>query len=136
QGRAPVADKLTALTLAALEKVAASPAGLKLYASRSATGLFPGTAVGKSAAQKALTDGLIARNRFGTDSYSATETGLHFLLKQSSPKAVLEDLVRGLEVRQVQVNELIATAQTMTDELTALKSTVAAVLPAVVQTRL
>jgi len=130
-----VADKLTALTLAALAKVAASPAGVSLYGSRSNPGLFPNTTPGRVAAQRAIDNGFLCPNRLAQDAYAATDTGLQFLLDQSNPKAVLEDLVRGLEARQVQVNELLSSAQTMSAELACLKKTVSAVLPAVVQTR-
>jgi hypothetical protein len=133
-----VADKLTALTLAALGKVATSPAGMSLYGTRSAPGLFPNTAAGKAAARRAIDTGLLTPNRFapaGKETYSPTESGLQFLLDQSNPKAVLEDFVRGVEARRTQVDDLLATAHAMSDELTALRATVAAVLPTVVQTR-
>jgi hypothetical protein len=131
-----VADKLTALTLAALAKVAASPAGMALYGTRSVPGLFPNTTTGRTAARRAVDQSYLTPNRLGKETYAATDSGLQFLLDQSNPKAVLEDLVRGLEARQQQVNELLSSAQTMTAELSSLKRTVAAVLPAVVQTRL
>jgi hypothetical protein len=131
-----VADKLTALTLAALAKVAASPAGMALYGTRSAPGLFPNTTTGRTAARRAVDQSFLTPNRLGNETYAATDSGLQFLLDQSNPKAVLEDLVRGLEARQEQVNELLSSAQIMTAELTSLKRTVAAFLPAVVQTRL
>jgi hypothetical protein len=130
-----VADKLTALTLVALAKVAASPAGMALYGTRSAPGLFPNTTTGRTAARRAVDQSFLTPNRLGKETYAATDSGLQFLLDQSNPKAVLEDLVRGLEARQEQMNELLSSAQTMTAELSSLKRTVAAVLPAVVQSR-
>ncbi len=45
------------LVLAALARAAADPAGPPLFASKSEAGLFPATAAGKLAAQKAQDDG-------------------------------------------------------------------------------
>ncbi len=134
-----MADKYTPLIVAALGKAAATPIGACLYGSKTVSGLFPNSVVGRVAATRAVTDGLLIVSRGeskGKEAYSATEKGLSFLLDQSNPKAVLEDLVRGLEVRQVQMDELLTTARGMTAELTALKATVSAVLPATVQTRM
>ncbi|HEY2786070.1 MAG TPA: hypothetical protein VGJ05_13970 [Fimbriiglobus sp.] len=133
-----MADKYTPLIVAALNKAAATHSGNGLYGSKTAPGLFPNTVAGKAAAARAVSEGFLSVARAepkGKEAYSATDKGLRFLLEQSNPKAVLEDLVRGLEARQGQVDELLTAAQTMTAELTTLKATVAAVLPGVVQTR-
>src|SRR5262249_11106569 len=51
-----------------------------------------------------------------------------FLLSQLSPKQVLEDLVRTLEARQVQVSELVAAARQWQQGLEALQAMVKKVL--------
>ena len=57
-----------------------------------------------------------------------TEKGLAYLLSQANPKQVLEDLVRTLEARQVQVGELVAAARKWQAGLDALQATVEKVL--------
>jgi hypothetical protein len=133
-----VTDKFTPLVVAALANAAANPAGKALYGSNSVPGLFPNTAAGKSAAGRAIAESLLSPLRTGPngkETFAATDRGLRFLLDQSNPKAVLEDLVRGLEARQVQADELLSAARSMSAELSGLKATVAAVLPAVVHSR-
>src|SRR5262249_28975827 len=57
-----------------------------------------------------------------------TEKGLAYLLHQTSPKQVLEDLVRALDARQAQTSELLTIAQQMQAGLEALKTTAEKVL--------
>src|SRR4051812_41616439 len=107
---------------------------MNLYGTRSVPGLFPNTVAGKAAARRAIDTGLLTPHRLAPPAkeiYSPTESGLQFLLDESNPKAVLEDLVRGMEARRAQVDDFLSTAHAMSDELTALKATVAAVLPKV-----
>ncbi len=52
-GGSPLADKLAPLIVSALRKAAVDRTGLLLYASRSEPGLFPATALGKQAADRA-----------------------------------------------------------------------------------
>ena len=132
-----MADKLTALIVDALTRAAADPAGVPLFGGKSDPGLFPATAAAKPAAQKALDDGLLevvrteAKGKQAREFAAATEAGLRFLLDQVSPKQVLEDFVRVLERREVQVTELLEAANRMADSLDGLKAAVAVVLPQV-----
>jgi hypothetical protein len=132
-----VADKLTALIVDALTRAAAEASGVPLFGSKSDPGLFPATAAAKSAAQKALDDGLLEvvrtenKGKQAREFAAATEKGLRFLLEQVSPKQVLEDFVRVLEKREGQVTELLEAANRMADSLDGLKAAVAVVLPRV-----
>lgn len=133
-----MADKYGPLVVAALTKAAATPSGTILYGPKTAPGLFPNTLAGRTAAARALSDGYLTVTRTGTksgDVYVPTEKGLRHLLDQSNPKTVLEDLVRGLEFRQNQVDELLNVVRGMTSELAAMKATVEATLPVVVGAR-
>ena len=137
-----MADKLTQQILDALTRAAADSTGTLLYATKSESGLFPATAAAKPAAKKCFDDGLLALTRSdakgkpGRELAVITEKGLQFLLAQVSPKQVLEDFVRVLELRQGQVEDLLGTAKQMADSLVGLRATVAAVLPQVMTTRL
>ncbi|MFO0809745.1 MAG: hypothetical protein U0746_14070 [Gemmataceae bacterium] len=115
-----MADKLTQLLLTALGKAALAPGGAPLHATRSASGLFPATAGGKSAAQRAQDEGLIAAGSAG--GFAATARGMAYLIEHTSPRQVLEDLARAVESRQVQVADLIAAAKAMAGELSAVQA--------------
>jgi len=117
-----VADRASQLVLAALGRAAADPAGVPLFASRTDPGLFPATAAGKLAAQKACDDGHLAAD--GT----ITRRGLDHLLAQASPRQVLEDFVRVLEARHEQARDLLATAKKMLDGIEGLCTTLLPVL--------
>lgn len=113
-----MADKFTQLLLAALGKAVLAPAGMPLHASKTVAGLFPATAAGKSAAQKARDEGLITEN---AGAFVATPRGLAFLEENTSSKQVLDDLTRAVEARREQVDDLIAAATQMNAELGAIQ---------------
>src|SRR5690349_11316932 len=100
--------------LDALSRAAAEPAGLPLHGGR--------------AAPRCRDEGLLhlvgtePRGKAVQERWAITERGLAYLLRQASPKQVLEDLVRTLEARQGQVAELVATAQQTRASLEALKA--------------
>ena len=125
-----MADRLTPLVLAALARAAAEPAGLPLHGARSSPGLFPGTGPGKQAAQRCKDEGYLQPLPAG-ERFSLTDKGLAYLLNQSSPRQVLEDLVRALEQRQGQASDLLAAARRMQETLDGLKVTAEKVLRAV-----
>ncbi len=131
-----MADKLTQLTLDALTRAAADPAGVPLYGSKSAAGLFPPTAAAKPAAKKCLDEGWlrVVRTEDGKaprEIAAVTDRGLAHLLTQVSPKTVLEDFVRVLESRRGEVAELVTAAAKIADRLDGLQAAVSAVLPKV-----
>lgn len=137
-----MADKLTPFLLDALARAVATPTGLPLHATKAQPGLFPATSAAKPAAQKGLKEGYFHVVRTDTsgmstrDLYAATDEGLKFLIDHGSPKQVLEDFVRVLEERQTEMNELLAAAQRMSDDLNGMRQVVAAVVPRVTTERL
>jgi hypothetical protein len=132
-GRDAVADKLTPLMTAALARAAAEPTGVPLHAGKSDAGLFPNTTLAKAAAKRCLDEDLLKLLPTGPgkkpETAAATDKGLHWLLAQQNPKAILEDLVRVLESKQAKVAEWVAEGRQMAECLRALQATLTAVLP-------
>ena len=106
------------LLLNGLRRALAEPSGLPLYAGKSAAGLFPSTQPGKQAAQRCLDDGLLRQNPTDPQLYSLSETGLDWLLQQTSPREVLDDMVRALEARQAETSALVETARRINQAIT------------------
>jgi hypothetical protein len=137
QGCRAVSDKQTPLIVDALTLAAAEATGSALYAAKNEPGLFPATVVGKAAAQKALENKWLkiisteTKGKVSREVCTVTESGLHYLLDQVSPKQVLEDFVRVLEQREGQVGELLELARRMTDQLGGLKAALTMILPQV-----
>ncbi|OWK44460.1 hypothetical protein FRUB_02392 [Fimbriiglobus ruber] len=129
------------MIVAALTRAAADPTGSPLYAGKGEVGLFPPAAAAKPAVKRAFDDGLIAvvrtevKGKQTREFCAATDKGLQFLLDQASPKQILEDFIRILEERAVQVTDLLGVARRMADELTGLRAAVSAVLPQVRATK-
>lgn len=130
------------LLIKALTRAAASPSGVSLYAAKADDGLFPATSVGKTAARKALDDGLItvvrmeASGKTSREIAAITPDGLARLQAESDPKQVLEDFVRILESRERQVAELLATSRDLADTMTAMKTALGAILPQTLAARI
>jgi hypothetical protein len=106
----------------------AEPAGLLLHASRSSAGLFPSTSPGKQAAQRALDEQLLQSLDDDPRLFVLSDRGLDYLLQHSTPRTVLEDLVRALEARQTESVALVADAARMKDTLESLGERVVQVL--------
>jgi hypothetical protein len=147
-----VADKSSQLVLDGLARAAAGGTGLPLHGSRTHPGLFPTTAPGKQAAQRCCEEGylrpahdapgavltsvpesptgaLATRPRSSTtDSWVITDKGLAYLLRQTSPRQVLEDFVRVLEDREAQLAGLLEAAGRMQTDLAAIRVHAATVL--------
>jgi hypothetical protein len=119
----------------ALGRAALAPDGLPLFGAKAAPGLFPPTALARQAAQRARDDGLLHTvaadpgGKADRDRCAATDKGLAFLLQQTSPKQVLEDLARAIEARHGQVADMIAAAREMQAGLTALQALLERLLP-------
>ncbi len=128
-----MADKLSHLILDALGRAALAPAGTPLVGTKAAPGLFPATAAGRQAAQKARDDGLIcpvAADPAGkADRYAATDAGRAYLLRQTSPKQVLEDLARAVEARHAQFTDWLTVARDTHAELAAVRDILSRVVP-------
>jgi hypothetical protein len=123
-----LADKSTQLVLDALSRAVADPAGVALHGSKKTPGLFAPTAPAKQAAQRCKDEGYLrvvrteTKGKRVTEICALTEKGLAYLLSQVSPKQVLEDLVRALEMRRSQVSEVVAAARQTQGSFEALKS--------------
>ncbi len=130
-----MADKSSRLLLDALCRAAAEPAGLALLASKSDPGLFPATARARIVADRCKTEGYLqvvrseSRGKLSREICVLTDKGREYLLRQSSPRDVLEDLVRVLESRQNEVAALAESVRHMQDGLRGIQSVVEQVLP-------
>jgi hypothetical protein len=124
-----LADKSTRLMLDALSRAAAEPAGLPLFAAKSAPGLFPATTSAKAIAQRCRDDGLIQARSADGKICTITDKGLQWLVSRSSPRQVLEDFLRVLEQKQAQTAELIAAARQMAGGLESLKGAIERLTP-------
>ncbi|MFL5331004.1 MAG: hypothetical protein ACJ8C4_19105 [Gemmataceae bacterium] len=119
-----MADKTEKLIIDALRLATTERAGVPLLANRKEPGLFPASASGQSAAERACSLGLIAQTGSNSSLWSATEAGLNWLLKQSSPRQVLEDCVRAIEARQEQLEKIRATVSRTHANLDGLRATI------------
>jgi hypothetical protein len=120
-----VADKSSQLVLTALTRAAADTAGVPLIGTRTTSGLFPNTTLGKQAAQRCRDDGYLGE---AENACTITDKGMTYLLGQVSPRQVLEDFVRVLESREGQVGELLEAARHMQASIDTLRGTVTTVL--------
>ncbi len=121
-----MADKIDKLIVEALRKAAVDRGGMAPFAVRAEPGLFPASAGGKQAAERATTNGL-----FNTDSdlWIINDAGFAMLLERTSPRQVLEDCVRALEARQEQLDDLKSTVNGMFGSLDGLRATIEQTLP-------
>jgi hypothetical protein len=136
------------MLLSALSRAAAEPGGLPLHPSRGSPGLFPATAAGRQAALRSTVDGYLRPAgspvavpvlpaaeptaprpaKPAPEPYVLTDKGLSFLLAQTSPRPILEDLVRVLEARHAQASNLLAVARHMLAELSTFRAAAERVL--------
>lgn len=121
-----MADKSDKLIVEALRRAAVDRGGLPPFTQRSAPGLFPKSAAGRSAAQRALAAGWF---QVDGDLWAVTEAGMTMLLERTDARQVLEDCVRALEARQGQIADLRATLTRMYGSLDGLRATVEQALP-------
>jgi hypothetical protein len=129
-----LADKSTQLILDALTRAVAEPAGSALHAGRKTAGLFPSTAAGRQLGQHCKERGLLrvvrseSRARTVQEFCTITEKGLAFVLEQTSPRQVLEDLVGILGSRRGEIENLVAAARQWQANLEGLQTIVSRVL--------
>lgn len=126
-----LADKVATLIANALRRAAVESAGLPMFSQRTQAGLFPLSALGKQAADRACGNGLFQRINENRDKWTLTEIGRERLLEEANPKQVLEDCVRAIEARHDQVIALKATLDSITGQLTGLQTTIESVLPTI-----
>jgi hypothetical protein len=129
-----LADKSTQLVLEALSRAVADPAGLLLFSQKTAPGLFRATSLARQAAQRCKEQDLLrvvrteARGNSVHEVCAITPKGLDHLLTQSNPRHVLEDLVRAVEAREKQLDDLLATLRQTQNHLEGMRTLTAAVL--------
>ena len=130
-----MADKSSQMVLSALSRAVADPEGLPLHGGKTTTGLFPATSGGKQAARRCLEEGYLRplEPSSAKPRCAITDKGFTYLLAQVSPRQVLEDFVRVLEVRQEQFDALLSSAREMRIGLDALRANAEKVLQQVVR---
>ena len=131
-------DKSTQFMVEALARAVTEPSGLPLHAGRAEPGLFNGSPAARQAAQRCKDQGYLtvvrseARSKAVQEICAITDKGLDFLLGQVSPHKVLEDFLRSLDARQVQLSELLTAARQIHATLEDLKALAGKVLPRLV----
>jgi hypothetical protein len=109
-----LAEPSSKLIVQALERSLTASDGLPLFAGRGADGLFPSAAAGKTAAQEAREAGLLrvlrteGKGKTTAEICGLTEKGLAHLLEQSSPRSVLEALLKAIDSCQARIDSWIA----------------------------
>lgn len=109
-----LAESSSNLITQALERAIAAPEGLPLFAGKQTPGLFPSAAAGKEAALRARSAELVrvvrteGKGKSAVEICALTEKGLAHLLEQSSPRPVLESLLKAIENCEAQVSGWIA----------------------------
>lgn len=125
-----LADSGTQIVLGALRRAVADPGGMPLFGTKAVAGMFPATASARRAAQHCKDQGFLevvgrqSRGKSVQEICALTEKGLAYLLTQVDPKSVLEDLVRVLDARKAEADEMLARARKTQADFEALRSTV------------
>lgn len=102
-----MADRITDVILAALRRAVREPQGLALVANRKMPGLFPATALGRQAAERACADGLLESRPGPSPAFAITDAGGALLTSEAHPREVLDDIARAVEARGTQLTTLI-----------------------------
>jgi hypothetical protein len=129
-----LAVHVPSLILAALQRAAAEPAGMALLGGRSAPGLFNASAAGQQAAQRCKDDGLLrvirteAKGKSPREICALTEQGLQHLLRETSPRPVIDALLQAVERCQAKLDEFVVSADAQRVHLAALRDIAAKIL--------
>jgi hypothetical protein len=130
-----LADKSSRLIRDALSRAATEPDGLALLANKSEPGLFPPTSLAKTAALRCKEEGFLqivrteSKGKVSREICVLTDKGRQYLLHQSDPREVLEDLVRVLESRHAEVEALAESVHGVQRSLEGIRAAVEQVLP-------
>jgi hypothetical protein len=116
-------EKITRLMISGLARAATEPQGLPLLATKAAEGLYPATALGRSAADRALQEGWLTSPPQSEPLAFLSDSGRQFLIQETSPKILLEDFLRIVEARQTEVQTIARQLQQMTQCLAAVHTT-------------
>jgi hypothetical protein len=129
-----MADRSKQMMLDGLVRAAAEPTGLPLLEGKTGPGLFVSTSAGKSVAQRCKDEGFLRivrtehRGKTAVEVCALTDIGLSYLLSQANPRQLIEDLLRALETRHAQAEEMVATARRMQASLDGLRDVAETVL--------
>ena len=130
-----MADRSSQLILEALGRAALEPDGVALIAARGEGGLFQATAASKALADRCREEGWLILVRSETqgkvtrDICQITEKGMLHLVREVSPKHLLEDFLRVLESRQDEIDSLSGTLVRMQESLGGMRTVLSQVLP-------
>ncbi|HQR08002.1 MAG TPA: hypothetical protein PLN21_14335 [Gemmatales bacterium] len=118
------------LVLTALAQSYASPGEMPLHTTRAQPGLFPTTGIGKAAAQAALQSNWLQSVRSETKGkaittyVTLTTTGSDFLLEQTDPKPLLEQVQTRLQSEASRLQEVQSMVRVAFQSMEALKNRV------------
>ncbi len=107
-----MAGKTDKLILDALTKAVGEPQGCALISTRGENGLFPPNSAAKIAAERCLKEGYLEiirteqQGKTPKEICKLTAKGIQYLADQQSSRQILEDLVRVLEQKQSEVEEI------------------------------
>src|SRR4051812_17135752 len=118
-----LADKIESLIIDAMRRVATEPAGLPLLAPRKDGGLFPATASGRAAAERACSRVWLIES--DPEHWTLSEVGQRQLAEWASPKQVLDDCVRAIEARREDLEKIAATLSRLNINLSGMKMLIA-----------
>ena len=116
--------------LAALAQAYAAPGEVSLHASRGVRGLFPANAAGKAAAQATLQAGFLesvrteVRGKTTQQFVVLTESGSAYLVKQSDPKPLLDEVQGVLQSQKAAMQQLQTEIRTVFENMTKLQARV------------
>jgi hypothetical protein len=133
-----MADKSSSLILEALSRAAADPAGLPLFGSKAAPGLFAASASARQAAEACKQHDYLrvvrteAHGKTKHEVCVLTEKGLNYLVSQTSPKKVLDGLVQALDARRNELAILTTAVQQLAASLDAFRTSALKVMDSAV----
>ncbi|MFT3881906.1 MAG: hypothetical protein QM703_19910 [Gemmatales bacterium] len=122
--------KYHSLVLTALAQSYASPGEVPLHTTKALPGLFPANALGKAAAQAALQSNWLqsvrteTKGKTVTTYVTLTPTGSAYLLEQTDPKPLLEQVQTRLQSEAAHLQEVHAMVRVAFQTMEALKSRV------------
>lgn len=106
--------KYHSLLVAGLAQAYAAPGEIPLHHTKAAAGLFPGTAPGKAAAQAALqatwlnSVRVVTKGKTTINYVALTQAGMSYLLEQSDPKPLLEQVHSALKCEEAMLQDVQA----------------------------
>jgi hypothetical protein len=118
-----LSDKSLELIVEGLIRAAADPSGVPLFSSGKRRGLFAGTALARKAAEQCKQEGYLNLINCENGSKGSneiciiTQKGLAYLVSQTSPKPILEEMLSTLKGYKAQL-EVFATAVAKWQEVT------------------